>query len=150
MEETLDLDLGNRTLRVTAHPAAHTDNDLSVLDLDSGTLWLGDLVFMEHVPVLDGSLKGWLEVLDVLASVPARRAVPGHGPVQAQWPVAAHGTVRYLSFLRDETRAWLAGGGDLAGAQRQVAYGEAPRWRLFDRHHPRNVAAAVNEIEWED
>jgi quinoprotein relay system zinc metallohydrolase 2 len=150
VEETLDLDLGNRTLRITAHATAHTDQDVSVLDVETGTLWLGDLVFMEHVPVLDGSLKGWLQVLDELMVQAARRVVPGHGPVQAQWPVAGNDTVRYLTVLRDETREWLANGGDLRGAQIQVGYRETRHWRLFERHHQRNVTAAVNEIEWED
>lgn len=149
VDNKLRLDLGNRILELTAHPSAHTDHDLSVLDSETGTLWLGDLVFMEHVPVLDGSLNGWLAVLDEIMAVPAQRIVPGHGPVQAGWPVAAHDTVRYLSLLREETRAWLAGGGDLRGAQSRVGYREAPRWQLFERHHIRNVTAAVNEIEWE-
>jgi len=150
VEGTLDLDLGNRTLQVTAHSTAHTDNDVSVLDLKTDTLWLGDLVFMQHVPVLDGSLNGWLEVLGALMARPARRVVPGHGPVQAEWPVAADDTLRYLSLLREETRRWLANGGDLRRGQNQVGYQEAPRWQLFERHHKRNVTAAVNEIEWEN
>ncbi len=149
VENTLELDLGNRTLRVEAHPSAHTDHDLSVVDIETGTLWLGDLVFMRHIPVLDGSLNGWLAVLAKLTAQPAQRVVPGHGPVRAAWPVAADDTVRYLTLLRDETRLWLANGGDLLGAQTQVGYREAPRWLLFDRHHKRNVTAAVNEIEWE-
>ena len=45
---------------IEAQPAAHTDNDLTVFDRNSGTLWTGDLVFLDHIPVLDGSLKGWL------------------------------------------------------------------------------------------
>lgn len=150
VEKTLNLDLGNRPLQITAHTSAHTDHDLSVLDVKTGTLWLGDLVFLQHIPVLDGSLKGWLEVLARLMDRPALRVVPGHGPVQAEWPVAAHDTVRYLSLLRDQTREWLASGGDLRGAQEQVGYEEAPRWLLFEYHHKRNVTAAVNELEWED
>jgi quinoprotein relay system zinc metallohydrolase 2 len=150
VQGTLRLDLGNRPLRITAHAPAHTDNDISVLDMNTGTLWLGDLVFLEHVPVLDGSLEGWLEVLAELMDTPARRVVPGHGPAQAEWPVAAFDTVRYLSSLRDQTREWLAAGGDLPGALNRVGHEEAPLWLLFERHHKRNVTAAVNELEWED
>ncbi len=146
----IELDLGNRKLLITAHPKAHTNNDLSVLDEKTKTLWLSDLLFVDHIPVIAGSAKGWLAVLDDLTQVPAKRVVPGHGPVQADWPHAAKDIRRYLSTLRAETRAWLTGDGELQGAQEQVAYSERHRWKLFDRYHKRNVISVYTELEWED
>lgn len=61
--DTLALDLGHRELRLRAWSTAHTDNDLTVLDAGSGTLWGGDLVFVERMPIVDGSLLGWLAVI---------------------------------------------------------------------------------------
>jgi quinoprotein relay system zinc metallohydrolase 2 len=144
------LDLGGRRLRLTAHGRAHTDTDLSVYDEATGTLWLSDLLFVGHVPVLDGSVLGWLETLEGLKPARARRAVPGHGPVSVPWPNAARDTERYLRVLRDGLRAWIAEDGDLREAQGQVGYSEQGRWRLFAAYHQRNIAAAFRELEWEE
>ena len=81
VDEKLELDLGDRTLLLEAQKTAHTDNDLTVLDKKTGTLFLGDLLFVEHVPALDGSIRGWLALLDQLKQrTDIARVVPGHGP----------------------------------------------------------------------
>src|SRR5712671_5860252 len=77
----LDLDLGGRHVLVRAHGPAHTDNDLTVFDESTRTFWLADLLFVDRIPVVDGSLVGWLKELGELIALAADRAVPGHGPV---------------------------------------------------------------------
>jgi quinoprotein relay system zinc metallohydrolase 2 len=144
----LRLDLGGRSLLLRAWPVAHSDSDLTVLDEHTGTLYAGDLVFQSHVPVLDGSLRGWLAVLDALAAVPARRVVPGHGPAGA-WPAALADQRRYLDTLAKDTRALIADGRPLAAAADRAAASERPRWQLFDDYNARNATAAYSEIEWE-
>ena len=147
--DTLALDLGGRVLTVTAHRSAHTDHDLSVLDDRTGILFAGDLLFVERLPVVDGSLKGWLEVMDGLAALPSEHAVPGHGPALVQWPAAAAGQRRYLQKLRDGVRAVIAEGGRMEEAVERVATDERSRWEMFDRDHPRNVVTTFTELEWE-
>jgi quinoprotein relay system zinc metallohydrolase 2 len=149
VSDALALDLGNRPLQLTAQSTAHTDNDLTVYDVKTRTLWLGDILFVRHVPVLDGSLNGWIEVLERLQSFAADRAVPGHGPASVPWPAAAADTLRYLQVLRDDLRRDIAAGKGLREAQETAGYTEASRWQLFDRYHARNVATAYTELEWE-
>ena len=149
VEDRLDIDLGGRVLQVSAHPTAHTDNDLSVLDSLTGTLWTGDLLFMERTPVLDGSLNGWLAVMEKMKAVPATRVVPGHGPASAPWPQAAAAQELYLKTLRDELRHVLREGGTMEQAVKTVALGGQDNWRLFDDTNPRNVIAGFAELEWE-
>jgi quinoprotein relay system zinc metallohydrolase 2 len=149
VEDRLELALGGRTLVVSAQPTAHTDNDLVIFDDATGTLWLADLLFVERVPVIDGSLLGWLEVLAALRAQAAVRVVPGHGPASASWPDALQPLERYLIGLRDETRALIAAGGTLEQAVASIARDERSRWQLFDFYHPRNVTAAFTELEWE-
>lgn len=144
---TLNLDLGQRKLILHAWPAAHTDGDLTVLDEKTGTLFTGDLVFLTHTPVLDGSLRGWLGVLDELATLPAQRVVPGHGPV-SDWPAALADERRYLQTLASDVRGLVKAGKPIAAAG-AAADAERPRWQLFDDFNTRNATAAFSEIEWE-
>jgi quinoprotein relay system zinc metallohydrolase 2 len=145
----LDLDLGGRRLVVRAHGPAHTDNDLTVLDEKTRTLWLADLLFVDRIPVIDGSLVGWLRELDELAAISADRAVPGHGPVAVAWPAAAGPERRYLEAVARDTRAAIKAGIGIANAYLRVANSERGHWLLFDDYHPRNVTASYKELEWE-
>jgi quinoprotein relay system zinc metallohydrolase 2 len=149
VSDRLDLDLGHRRLTLRAHGPAHTDNDLTIFDQKTRTLWLADLLFVDRIPVIDGSLVGWLKQLDELTAIPADRAVPGHGPVSVPWPAAAEPERRYLEAVAHDTRAAIRSGIGLATAYRQVANSERGNWLLFDDYHPRNVTASYKELEWE-
>lgn len=147
--DVLEIDLGGRTLELRAWPTAHTNNDLTVHDRRTGTLWLSDLLFLERTPALDGSVLGWLDVMDALASMPAERVVPGHGPVSAGWPSALDDARRYLSGVVDGVREVQKAGGGIADAVERVSPAERENWLLFDEYHPRNVTSAFTELEWE-
>ena len=141
---------GGRRLLVTAHPPAHTDHDLSLLDLETGTLCLSDLLFVERIPALEGSLPGWQRVLEGLQALPRiARAVPGHGPPAVAWPEGAAPLLRYLQALERDVRAALAAGLDLAEATARAAGAPPVGWRLAEAYHGRNAAAAYRELEWE-
>lgn len=142
-------DLGGRTLHARAHGVAHTDADLSVYDDATGTLFTGDLVFRERIPVLDGSLLGWFDELSVLAGRRPDYVVPGHGTPVAGFEAATADLERYLTVLRDETRAAVADGRYIEEAKDTVAGSERERWLLFTENHRRNVSRAFRELEWE-
>jgi quinoprotein relay system zinc metallohydrolase 2 len=148
VEGERELDLGGRKLRVRAWPTAHSDNDLTVLDEQTGTLFAGDLVFLAHVPVLDGSIRGWLAVIGQLGALPVRRVVPGHGVV-SEWPAALADERRYLEKLVADVRGLISGGKPITVAADNAAASERSRWELFDDYNARNATAAFSEIEWE-
>jgi len=149
VEGMREIDLGGRVLRLQAHPTAHTDNDLTVLDAATGTLWTGDLLFVDRHPSLDGSVLGWLRALDALAAVPARLAVPGHGAPVADWPAGLERQRRYLAQVVAEVRALQRRGGGIAEAVRSVASDERAGWLLHETYHPQLVTATFAELEWE-
>lgn len=149
VDDTLELDLGGRVLELKAWEAAHTDNDLTVLDPSSGTFFAGDLVFMGHLPTIDGSLLGWLRQMDALAAVDARRVVPGHGAVSSEWPAALASERRYFEALAADLRRAIKEGTPLAEAVKTAGRSQAPNWALFDDYNERNATAAYAELEWE-
>lgn len=149
VKDAAEIDLGDRTLRLTAHGTAHTNCDLSMRDSASGLLFPADLLFVGRIPSLDGSLLGWLKEIERLKGMGASAAVPGHGPTRVALAPALADLARYLSALRDETRKAVAADTPIERAVQSVAQGEKDKWALFDTYNGRNVTQAYQELEWE-
>lgn len=150
VHDTLDLDLGSRVLTLRTWKTAHTNNDLTVYDKRTGTLWLADLLFAGCLPVIDGSVLGWLDDLATIRALPGvRRVVPGHGPLRVQWPQALDAERDYLARLARDVRAAIRAGQTMQQAVDTIGVDQRGRWRLVDVYHRRNVTAAYAELEWE-
>jgi len=149
VDDEVKLDLGNRIVSLRAWGTAHTDSDLTLLDETTQTLFTGDLVFLRHVPVVDGSLRGWLAALGPLAGIAAKRAIPGHGPAAA-WPLALDDERRYLERLAQDCRTLIARGSPLAEAAAIAGASEKSHWEQFEEYNARNATAAFAELEWEE
>ena len=149
VEERTTLDLGGRRIVLEAHKTAHTDNDLTIRDEATGTLFLGDLLFSGHVPTLDGSIRGWLDVLADLRRREAARVVPGHGPAAMDWPEALDPLQRYLERVAADVRDDDPRGQDDGRGGEDGGLAERDAWLLFEEYHARNVSAAFAELEWE-
>jgi quinoprotein relay system zinc metallohydrolase 2 len=149
VEDRLTFDLGGRALVCETQATAHTDNDLTITDTATDTLFLGDLLFSVHVPTLDGSIKGWLALLDELARRQAARVVPGHGPHAMELPEALEPEQHYLAAIAADVRKLIKDGKTLEDATKTAGFSERDAWKLFDQYHVRNVTAAFAELEWE-
>ncbi|MEZ0168496.1 quinoprotein relay system zinc metallohydrolase 2 [Microvirga sp. TS319] len=148
-EDVVEIDLGRRKLRVEAWRTAHTNTDVTVLDEATSTWFLGDLLFIGHVPALDGSLAGWIRTLNELRARPVARVVPGHGPSAAPWPAAADLTQHYLAALQADVRTSIRQGHTIGEVARQAAQRDAGPWLLFNQFNARNAVTAFHELEWE-
>lgn len=149
VDEMTTLDLGHRELVLQAWRTAHSECDLTILDPKSGVLFSGDLLFLQHVPVVDGSLLGFLDVAERLEAIKATQVVAGHGPLPAPWPKALEDQRAYLMRLTADLRAAIKKGDGVAAAAKTAGAEEREKWRLFDDYNARNATAGFAELEWE-
>ena len=96
----------------------HTAGDLAILDRTTGTLFAGDLIFLDRAPTTPhASVPRWLATLDALSKLGAKRTLPGHGPVH-EGSAGIDMTREWLRGL-DQTLAQSAGSGmDMAEVMR--------------------------------
>ncbi len=147
--ETITVDLGGREVDIRAWPPAHTDHDVTIFDRASSTLWLADLLFVDHTPVLDSNITGFLAVMQTLRATEARHYVPGHGRSNAAWPAVMDAQQHYFEVILKETRRAIRDNVRLMDAVNQVGLSEAGQWVNFETYHRRNVTTAYTELEWE-
>ena len=77
----------------------HTGSDLAILDKKTGTLFAGDLAFLDRAPTTPhASLPDWQESLDALSKVRHKLLIPGHGDPDSESRAIAQ-TRDYLTWL---------------------------------------------------
>lgn len=110
-EDSYDLDLGGRRVRLSAVGPAHSRGDQVVTVPDADVLFTGDLAetgqfaifpwFPPHDTDVTG--LGWIAVMERLAAARPGVVVPGHGGIGGIEVV--EDVLAYLRLLRDETWA---------------------------------------------
>jgi quinoprotein relay system zinc metallohydrolase 1 len=101
--------VGGRRFEALAF-AGHTEADLAILDVETGTMIAGDLAFLDRAPTTPhADLDRWRESLDALATIAPAGIVPGHGPFDRTGE-SLRQTRAYLDWL-DATLAEAAAQG---------------------------------------
>ena len=150
VQSSQELDLGGRKLLLTPYLNAHTNTDLTVLDQKTGTLWTGDLLFIERTPSIDGDIKGWLSAISQLEQLKGiHYVVPGHGPVTQDLAGALQREAAYLNVLLTDVRNAIQQGKSMEQTMDTAASSEAEKWQLFDIANRRNVNVVYPQLEWE-
>jgi quinoprotein relay system zinc metallohydrolase 2 len=147
--KALEIDLGDRLLKITAYPTAHTNSDVTIEDYKTSTLWTGDLLFIERTPVVDGDIHGFIKVIDSLMKVEFNLLIPGHGTPTFEPNLAWNKIRNYLIILRNGIRVAIDEGLDLQMAIDSVAKKESSKWELFDIQNGRNINMIYPKMEWE-
>src|SRR5947209_18251096 len=105
--EPIEVELGDRPVRLTHPGRGHTDHDLAVWSPDTGVLFAGDLVEQGADPdFTDAFPLDWPTAVTKLLGMTPRTVVPGHGdPVAAEFVATQRDD---LSALADLCPAVLA------------------------------------------
>lgn len=149
VKDTLTLELGDRVLILTAYPPAHTNTDITVLDSKTGSLWTGDLLFIERTPVVEGNIKGLITAIDQIKTYPVKQVIPGHGPVAQDWIGALDKEQRYLKILLADIRQAIKKGESMEATMDKAAASEQSHWQLFNITNRRNINTIYPSLEWE-
>ena len=153
----MQLDLGDRKLTLAAWETAHTNQDLTVFDHTSQTLITGDLLFVKHIPVIGGSLNGWIKVtkqlINFFEKLPneqyGKKIIPGHGPVQNDVR-GLENQLNYLVNLKRSVQEAVRDNISLQEAMKSINFESTGVWQISENYSKRNISAAYAELEWED
>nr|WP_183611933.1 quinoprotein relay system zinc metallohydrolase 1 [Novosphingobium hassiacum] len=107
--------IGGRALRLLALKG-HSQGDLALLDVATGTLVAGDLVFHNRAPATPhANIAQWQAALDHLETIPHRLLMPGHGPFDRAREAIGQ-TRDWLAWLDASLRQSVASGLDMTEA----------------------------------
>ncbi len=141
------INIGNREIEIKAWKSGHTDNDLSIYDKKTRFLW-SENIFVERIPSVRASIKGWKSNLDETLKMDIDTIVPGHGPLKKK-KQAIQPMMSYFDRLIKEVRKFHKSGKTLKDAQNFAAPKNKEKWLLFDSYHSSNVTKTFTELEWE-
>jgi glyoxylase-like metal-dependent hydrolase (beta-lactamase superfamily II) len=104
-DDSHELKIGNKTLRLIHPGRGHTGGDLVVLFVEDRVLHTGDLFFNGRYPNIDleagGSVREWDATLDRILALDFDKVIPGHGP-----PSDREGLLGFQRFIR---QLWALG-----------------------------------------
>ena len=147
INEEIIINLGDREIIVKAWESGHTDNDLTIYDLKTKTLWTEN-VFNERVPSVRASITGWLDNLKALERLEIKKIVPGHGPVRSK-EESLRPMINYFNRIIKEVRIFHNSNRTLFEAQKFIASQNEENWLLYEQYNASNVSKAFTELEWE-
>lgn len=144
---SIDIDIGNRKITLKAWRSGHTDNDLSVYDHKTKTLWTEN-IFVRRVPTFRASILGWKKNLEETLKLDIDNIIPGHGKITSK-EKAIKPMLYYLNRIINEVRILHLDGGSIEKAQNEVAKENIENWVLYNNYNISNVSKAYSELEWE-
>ena len=129
--------------------AGHTEADLTILDIKTGSVIAGDLAFLDRAPTTpDADLGLWRESLDHLDALNAAAIVPGHGPFD-QTGESLRQTQAYLDWLDKTLRQAVDSGLDMVEAMHQPLPDQFAKLGAQPHEFERSISHLYPDLEVE-
>jgi len=124
--------VGSKRVELIQVGPAHTRGDVLVHSQADGTIFTGDILFIDGHPILwAGPVRNWIDACRHIESLDVDTVVPGHGPITDKRGVIA--VREYLEYVSSEARArYDAGMGPLEAA-RDIALDDYASWGDAER-----------------
>ncbi len=123
----LSLTVGDRAVDLIEVGPAHTGGDVLVHLPDAGTVFTGDILFIEGTPLMwAGPVSNWIAACDRIIAMAPEVIVPGHGPL-----TDCDGVRRmrgYLAFVAKEARLRYDAGLSVRDAALDIPLGDYDAW----------------------
>ena len=144
--EIIKIDLGDRVVQINAWESGHTDNDLSVLDINSKILWTEN-IFINRIPSIRASVLGWKKNLEKKMTMDILKIIPGHGKIREK-KEAILPMLEYFNSIIKEVRVSHQKGISLEETLKNSKI-KNKNWLLFNQYHKTNLIKVYSELEWE-
>jgi cyclase len=128
----LELAVGDKRVRLIEVGPAHTRGDVLVHVPDQGTVFTGDILFIDGTPIMwAGPVANWIKACDLIVDMNAAVIVPGHGPITDNEGVRRVG--EYLSYIDGEARKRYDAGMSVRDAAFDIALTDYASWTDSER-----------------
>ena len=130
--ERLSFQVGDKAIDLYEVGPAHTGGDVIVHSPDDGTVFTGDILFIEGTPIMwTGPVANWIAACDLIVELGSPTVVPGHGPITDAAGVQA--VADYWRHLERESRARYDAGMGVVEAARDIDLGPFADWGESER-----------------
>lgn len=144
-----DYVIDGRQLRVLPL-GGHTEADMAILDVETGTLIAGDLAFYNRAPTTPtADLPQWYAALDELEALRPSQIIPGHGPLDRTGESLSQ-TRDYLMWMEETFRQSARDGLDMIEVMGLPLPEEYASMGAQPQEYERSVSHLFADIEIEE
>jgi glyoxylase-like metal-dependent hydrolase (beta-lactamase superfamily II) len=128
----LDLEVGDKTVKLIELGPAHARGDTVALVPEDRVVFTGDLLFHHGTPIAwAGPVSNWVRACDRILAMDVDVIVPGHGPIADKQ--AVRDMKAYLEFVQDEARRRFKKGMNAHDAAFDIPLGRYADWGDAER-----------------